>query len=1260
MRYRDLVQFEPIETVIKINEADDLRAAQELVRTYVISNRMADQLTNIVLPQLRIDRPIDNKGVLVVGNYGTGKSHLMSLLSALAEHRDLLDLVSNDAVKSAAGHVAGRFKVLRVEIGGTERGLRDIVLGELEHFLAGVGTPYSFPPASQITNNKAALIEAMAKFAERYPDTGLLFVCDEMLDYLRSREERSLILDLGFLREIGEVSADTPFRFIGGLQETLFDNPRFSFVADQLRRVRDRFEQVRIARDDIAYVVSRRLLSKTDEQLARITEHLRRFTKLYPGMAERLDEFARLFPIHPAYIDTFERVYIAEKREVLRTFSSAIRTVLDREVPESEPGLISYDHYWSLLRENPSLRTMQGVGDVVDKSGVLEGRISNAYTRQNLKPMALRIIHALSVHRLTTSDIDAPLGVTAEELRDQLCLWAPIPEADATFLANTVQVALREILRTVSGQYISHNSENGQYYLDLRKTVDFDARIGERGNFMEERDLNRFFFDGLRRLLNLTTSTHVTGFMIWPYELAWESHKVTRPGYLFFGPPDERSTAQPPRDFYIYFLPPFGQSAKPARGGRDEVVLQLHGLPGEFAEIVRRYAGAQALAAESPNHRQEYEQKADEHLRALLTWLRQNLTTHLRIIDGSATRTVQQVLAKTRSSASRDAEELLIVIAAQLLTPHFEAQYPDYPAFGRLQQPVTEVSRGPSALEAVRILAGRGRTNLALAVLDGLKLLDSDGQIKPLESPYARHFLDVLLQRGETQVVNQGDIIEQVAGGLKPVLKDTQFKLEPEWVAVILLSLVYDGKITLNLGSDDRTYDATNIDRVAMLAIDAITDFRFYRRSKALSLEVWERLFDAFGLQTSLLRDEATRDEAVKRLQDFVQAELNRVVEWQNTVTAGPTLWNQPLFTDRHTLPMQGWQLLDSDTPTVTLRQGEVLPRLRNTKNLLEQLARYDRAGKLRNLTMPIGDAHGALQDRTVALRVGEVLDTLAQLQPLTSYLSEAGAVLPADHPWVARAQAVRDELLGAVRRQVKGEQGFDLLGWRSRLEGLKKDYVEAYAAMHGREVLGPADDDRRKKLLGSTRVAQARKLAGIDILSAQDIERWERQVKAIPACREFHPGLLDAGPVCRCGFRPVQSSGGATAAQRLDQFDQQLSKLLERWHAALRQNLASETAQQSIRSMSPTERQPLEDYLAQAELSAESPSDTFVSSVNRSLRGIRTLAIQAEALLNAMQDGGMPCTLQELRERIDGYLRRAMTSHAQENTRLTIERDDV
>jgi len=37
MKYKDLVQFEPIETVVQLREADDKQGAATLVKTYVIS-----------------------------------------------------------------------------------------------------------------------------------------------------------------------------------------------------------------------------------------------------------------------------------------------------------------------------------------------------------------------------------------------------------------------------------------------------------------------------------------------------------------------------------------------------------------------------------------------------------------------------------------------------------------------------------------------------------------------------------------------------------------------------------------------------------------------------------------------------------------------------------------------------------------------------------------------------------------------------------------------------------------------------------------------------------------------------------------------------------------------------------------------------------------------------------------------------------------------------------------------------------------------
>ena len=310
---------------------------------------------------MQFDKPTDNKGLMIVGNYGTGKSHLMSVLSALAEDESAVSLLRNDSVTRAARQIAGKFDVIRTEIGAVTMSLRDILVAEIEEHLAKRGIKYSFPPASTIgANNKRAFEDMMGHFHDKYPDKGLLVVVDELLDYLRSRKDQELVLDLNFLREIGEVCKDLRFRFMAGIQEAIFDSPRFSFVANDVRRVKDRFEQLLIARSDVKFVVAERLLRKTADQQANIREYLLPFAKFYSNMNERMDEFVRLFPVHPDYVDTFERVTAVEKREVLKSLSIAMRKRLNDTVPANEPGLIAYDSYWSTLQGEPLIPCRTG------------------------------------------------------------------------------------------------------------------------------------------------------------------------------------------------------------------------------------------------------------------------------------------------------------------------------------------------------------------------------------------------------------------------------------------------------------------------------------------------------------------------------------------------------------------------------------------------------------------------------------------------------------------------------------------------------------------------------------------------------------------------------------------------------------------------------------------------------------------------------------------------------------------------------------
>jgi hypothetical protein len=282
--------------------------------------------------------------------------------------------------------------VKRLEIGAVTTSLRDIVTNNLEEFMEDEGIDFSFRQVNETESNKRDFDLLMKKFHEKYPDKGLLLLVDELLDFLRSKKEHELILDLGFLRELGEVCGYLKFRFIAGVQEAIFDSPSLQFIAGSIKRVKDRFRQILIVREDIKYVVAHRLLQKSAEQKSLVREHLEKFQLFFPPLQQRMEEFVELFPVHPGYIETFENITVAEKREVLKALSFMMKKILNRELPTDSPGLISYDSYWPILTSDPSFRSIPEIRRVIDCSNVLLSRIEHAFARPQYKDMAVRLV----------------------------------------------------------------------------------------------------------------------------------------------------------------------------------------------------------------------------------------------------------------------------------------------------------------------------------------------------------------------------------------------------------------------------------------------------------------------------------------------------------------------------------------------------------------------------------------------------------------------------------------------------------------------------------------------------------------------------------------------------------------------------------------------------------------------------------------------------------------------------------------------------
>ena len=1238
MKYRDLIQFDPIESVVQLRRSAEEDQARRLVESYVVSEAMAEKLSKLVIPQLQYDQPADNRGLLVVGNYGTGKSHLMSVLAGIAEHGGLAAHLTHDGVAEAAAKIAGRFKVIRVEIGGTQMALRDIVAATLEENLHAMGVEYAFPPADEVHNNKRCFEEMMTAFHGSFPDHGLLLVVDELLDHLRARKDQELVYDLNFLREVGEVCRGLRFRFMAGVQEAIFDSPTLAFAAQSLRRVKDRFEQVLIARSDVKFVVAERLLRKTADQQARIREHLGGFSRLYERMNEGMDEYVRLFPVHPAYIETFDQVTVAEKREILTTLSRAMRRMLGDEVPAERPGLITYDSYWSTLRENPAFRAVPDIRAVVQCSEVLEARVKQAFTRPQYMPMALQIIHALSVHRLTTGDVNSPVGATAKEMRDALCLHQPGVEEmggdPADNLLTQVETVLGAIYKTVSGQFVSSNPDNGQYYLDLKKTDDFDALIEARAGTLDDSKLDRYYYDALRQIMECTDQTHVTGFRIWEHELVWLARKASRRGYLFFGAPNERSTAVPPRDFYLYFLQPFEPPRFKDEHKADEVFVRLARRDQEFDQALKSYAAAVDLASTSSGYAKDtYRAKADVFLRKIVGWLDKH---KIKAFQGTYRGSTKGLAEWSKDKSVREVaglrpnfRELVNVVAGLCLSPHFEDQAPEYPRFS---VKITDRSREQAARDAVQVIAGKQLTVQATAVLDALGLLDGD-RIDPSASPYARHILDLLKQKGHGQVVNRVELIEEDRG--VEYMDPSGQRLEPEWVVVVLAALVHSGHLVLAVPG--AVFDAVSLPKLAARSVKELADFKHYKAPKDWDLPALTALFELVGLPPGTARQVTHGQQAaVQRFQEKLEDIVVRLAKSVHLV--------------RERFPFWGALLL-ADEEAERLQRG-----MASAKTFLESLRVYTSPGKLKSFRHDADTVKSHVAGVECLAEV-EALNALrSHLEPVASYLVAAATGLSPGHAWAERVREVRQDLLDRIADPETRRSDELRRNAAQQMGHLKAEYARMYLAAHTRHRLGVTDEQRRQRLWGSHRLKGLAKLCAIDILPGRQLADYEARLDELTACAVLTERKLQVAPTCEhCRFRLGADDAGRPMDAVLDALDREADQMLARWTSALLDNLADSAAQESLELLEPSARAHVDQFLASRRL-PDDPERDLVDAIAKALSGLEKVSVKRTDLCDALAPGGAPATPAEMVKRLGTYLEEQISGGDPAKVRIVVE----
>ena len=1205
-----MISFNPIEDVIQLTTADDANRAKEYVKSYVMSDTMAANLKSPVLDQLQMDEVVDNKGVLVVGNYGTGKSHLMSVISSIAKDADNLQYLQNKNFEKEMECIAGKFEVLRIEIGGVTMSLREILFGFIEDDFAARGIDFEVPDFDTVRDNKKLIRDMMMAFSAKYPDKGYLIVVDEFLSYLTSRDERQIVLDLEFFRALGEMCSKSKLRVIFGVQEKIFDNPRFSFVSDTLKHVSDRFTQIVITKEATSYVVSERILKKTPEQKALIRKHLEKFSMLYTGMSSRMDEFVDLFPIHPSYIDVFNKIYLIENRHILKNISMTIRDIFNRDVPENEPGIISFDNYWPAIKSNGLLKSDVTINRVVTASGQLEDIINRAFPKPAYKPLAIKIIYALSVHRLTTNGLDVHFGLTAENLKDDLCLFLPMPEQDADFLLALIKTTLKDIMTTVSGQFIIYNDANNQYYIDVDKVVDYDEKIKQKASIMADSELNRYFYQLIYSCLDWDAKQYVPGFEIYQRDLNWDSHNIFREGYLFLGLPGERSTAQPERDFYIHIMPPYSNGGIAVKNLEDEVYFFFKST-AEFKEILGFFSAANAQAQISEGKDKDaYLSKAAMIRKKLIKYLSENKNTCFDIQYKGQKRQMIEVL-RGRYNRDMDFKDTADLAASLCLDEYFCGKYPDCPV---MKTKVTRKNMAENVKQAFEYFAGR-KTQTATLMLQSFGVLDDD-KIRPEGSKYATYYINQLKQLPPQGVINYSDIFDVK---YDDQYEDKRFKINYLFTPIIFLSMVYAGYATMTL-RNGTVLSASNLDTVPRIGVLDLYEFKYLARPVQMAMAELKRVFAVLEINPALLDNPNDRDEGVKQLLKKAQETSNAAVLANQKLNNGFELWNEPLVDAQHLIAMQKACAAVKD-------------------EFSNYSARFNTPAKLNNFTLTFDEIDKLAEQIALIKAITEYVTFKTDCANNVSYLSNIEFIdLGAN--FKQKLEAAKDEFRFVRDSILTGTSG-DAAAQKvnAALEKIKEEYIGIYFEEHKKKHLDIDDERRRRKLQESLTLANLRKMRSIEILSAAKLTKIEQDMSNLKTCYELVPTELKTTHICPYCHYNLGDQVPNVAGQ-LDNLDNQVDDLMTEWTQTLLNTILDPIVASQKEYLSAEQQKVIDDFIASGTL-PKRVDEFFIKAIQALLKGFEPVVVDAKDLMDKltklppMDEATFKLKLNEL---IEGY----------------------
>lgn len=1123
MKYSELINFDPINEIIKFSRTKDADYRENLVKTFVFSKAYRENLIPVVCKNLDYSRTDEQFGLQIVGNYGTGKSHLMSLVSLIAEDESLLELLNDDAPREELETIAGKFKVLRFELGNT-LSLWDVISYNMEEWMNENGVSFKFSDYKM--KSFADRIELMmAAFEEVHPNKGFMVVIDEMLAYLKSRSEATkLNEDLMVLQALGQSCDNTKFKIMFGVQEMIYHSPEFQFASEMLQKVGDRYRDLTITKDDVSFVVKKRLLRKDEHQKTKIRKHLQSFVHLFKDMHSRTEEYVELYPVHPSYFENFQRIRKGKsQREVLKTLSDHFGRMIEEEVPKDNPGLITYDDYWKDIAASPDLMSDPDIRKVNEVVETIKDKVSTYFSgaRASKQEVAHKIVRATAI-KLLQDDLNKKNGTDVEHLIDDICYTTELA-GDRELLADIIDTSAKGIITATSGQYFEKNTDNNEYFIRIEGGINFDQKIKDYAGQMSDVQKDDYFYAFLQEIFPLANETYKTGFKIWAHSIEWKTHKTFRDGYIFFGNPDQRSTTQPIQHFYMFFMPIFNGKDIKFNHGPDEVYFIMKDLSDDFKEKVSLYGAAKALEASADTSQKAiYRQKIQDHLNKARRILDEEYVQRT-VVDYKGELTNLSGFQLPPSGSSK--EQVFSEVASSVFEGWFREENPDYPKFDNLIEPIAKDNFERRIKQALYKIAEPTKANRdGEAILSGLGLY-SPGGLDIKDSMYAKSIKKKLDDKGEGKVLNRNEILE-CRYAEDNLWVSVDFKVEAELEFLVLSTLAALGEVEITLSSGE-TINSTNLDDLKNLSSYDYFSFTHIKPPKGLNLAAIIAMFRGLGLPdlSKQLGDENTFFKMQRAAEDISK----KAVRLKAKIADGIYCKSVEIMPEEQ-----------------AREKGQRLAKL---AEFCDTLRNYTTEAKLKNFRYGKEDVEEILKDRSLIEEIEQQVELAESFESIITYLSQCKQYVPEN-------ELKKDIEYGINRLPEELSDGDEkqITSYKTELETLRERYSDYYMEKYTSHRISDREDTQKQALLQSDEKKICDVLKDADFLSTNSYVVWrDKLMKLRLNSPEVTKKALLTTPYID-DFNPLDYSGKESVSVK--DLKVELEDIFEEWKQTLKDSL--------------------------------------------------------------------------------------------------------